>query len=314
MRLSRRGVIVGLVVILLAGGIVYVSARLLSGGETVLYQEPESAGPDPFTDPAVFTSDTEVVTTTTTTTTTTAVPASPSPPVTTTVSAPAQPAEGPFGGSGKEGECDPEKLIEFLNEDEERKLAWADVLEIDVEEFEAYVRSLTPVILSRDTRITNHGFKNGEAYAFQSILAEGTAVLIDAQGELVVRCYCGNPLTPPRQIKYKCEGCPPDYTPPPPCEQTCYPTPTTTSTTLAPTTTTTTAVQSTTTTRRTGATTTRPGSTVSGPTTTARPGGTTTTTRPSTTPTSAATTSPPPPTTAAPTTTMCLLGLCGILN
>src|SRR5688572_11539863 len=99
MRLSRRGVIVGLVVILLAGGIVYGSARLLSGGETVLYQEPESAGPDPFTDPAVFTSDTEVVTTTTTTTTTTTVPAaSPSPPVTTTVSAPTQPAQAPFGG------------------------------------------------------------------------------------------------------------------------------------------------------------------------------------------------------------------------
>lgn len=311
MRLSRRGVIVALVVVLLAAGAVYGSVRLLSGGETVLYQEPDSAGPDPFTDPAIFTSDVEQVTTTTTTSTT-AVAASPSPSVTTTVAVPpTQPAQGPFGGSGKKGECDPEKLIEFLNESPERKQAWAEVLEIDVDDFEDYVRSLTPAVLSRDTRITNYGFKDGEAYAFQSILAEGTAVLVDSLGEIVVRCYCGNPLTPPRQIKYKCEGCPPDYTPPPPCEETCYPPPTTTTTTQPPTTTTTTpANQSTTTTRR-GATTTRPGSTaVGGSTTTTRPGSpTTTTTRPATT------TSPPPSTTTPPSsTTMCLLGLCGILN
>jgi uncharacterized protein DUF6777 len=311
MRLSRRGIFVGLVILLLLGGIAFVSARVLSGGETVLFQEPESAGPDPFTDPAVFTSDTEVVTTTTTTpTTTTTVAATPTPSVTTTTfTTITQPAQGPFGGSGKKGECDPEKLIEFLDENPERKEAWADVLEIDVEDVEDYVRSLTPVILSRDARVTNYGFKDGKAYGFQSILAEGTAVLIDSQGELVVRCYCGNPLTPPRQIKYKCEGCPPDYTPPPPCEQTCYPAPTTTTTTLAPTTTTT-AVQSTTTTRRTGSTTTRPGSTtVSGSTTTTRPGGSTTTTRASTAPTTTR-----PASTAPPSTTMCLLGLCGILN
>lgn len=308
MRLSRRGLIVLLLVLLLAGGAVYGSVRLLSRGETVLFQEPESTGPDPFTDPAVFTSDVEPVTTTTASTTTT-VAASPSPtpspttgPSTSTTTIVVTPTEPPLEQvveSGKMGDCNRETLIELLNESPERKEAFAEVLEIEVEEFEVYIRSLTPAVLSRDTRITNHGFREGESYAYQSILAEGTAVLVDSLGEIVVRCYCGNPLTPPRQIKYTCDGCPPDYQPPPPCEETCYPPPTTTTTTLPPTTTITTSDQSTTTTSRAGgATTTRPsgGTTATGAATT-RPASTTTT----------PTMPPTPPT----TTTFCLLpGIC----
>jgi hypothetical protein len=53
MRLSRRGIIVALIVALAGAGVVYGSVRLLSG-ETVLYLEPDNPGPDPFTDPAVF--------------------------------------------------------------------------------------------------------------------------------------------------------------------------------------------------------------------------------------------------------------------
>ncbi|MEX2552674.1 MAG: DUF6777 domain-containing protein, partial [Actinomycetota bacterium] len=268
MRLSRRGLIVLLLVLLLAGGAVYGSVRLLSRGETVLFQEADSPGPDPFTDPAVFISDVEPVTTTTTASTTTTVAASPSPTpsptttgpststTTTIVVTPTEPPQEQVVESGKMGECNRETLIELLNESPERKQAFAEVLEIEVDEFEDYIRSLTPAVLSRDTRITNHGFREGESYAYQSILAEGTAVLVDSLGEIVVRCYCGNPLTPPRQIKYTCDGCPPEYQPPPPCEETCYPPPTTTTTTLPPPTSTTTSVESTTTAR--GATTTRP--------------------------------------------------------
>jgi hypothetical protein len=304
-----------LLVLLLAGGAVYGSVRLLSRGETVLFQEAESTGPDPFTDPAVFTSDVEPVTTTTASTTTT-VAASPGPTpsptttgpststTTTIVVTPTEPPLEQVVESGKMGECNRETLIELLNESPERKEAFAEVLEIEVEEFEDYIRSLTPAVLSRDTRITNHGFREGASYAYQSILEEGTAVLVDSLGEIVVRCYCGNPLTPPRQIKYTCDGCPPDYQPPPPCEETCYPPPTTTTTTLPPTTTTITSDQSTTTTRRAtttsragGATTTRPG----GGTT--APGATTTSPSTTTTPTMP----PTPPT----TTTFCLVpGLC----
>ncbi|MFD7575382.1 DUF6777 domain-containing protein, partial [Streptomyces sp. NPDC059810] len=48
-----------------------------------------------------------------------------------------------------------------------------------------------------DTRVTNHGFKNGAATAYQSVLQAGTAVLVDDRGVPRVRCACGNPLTLP---------------------------------------------------------------------------------------------------------------------
>jgi hypothetical protein len=38
------------------------------------------------------------------------------------------------------------------------------------------------VILQRDTRVTNHGFRNGRATPTQSILQAGTAVLVDEYG------------------------------------------------------------------------------------------------------------------------------------
>ena len=282
MRFNARAIILGLLLVVLAGGVVFAGLRFFgSDAETVLYQDPESPGPDPFTDPAVLVSDVTELTTTTTLSPT----PTPSPTDTTLTTVPG--AQGPFGGSGKQGECDPEQLIRFLNANPEKKEAWVEVLGIELEDFEEYVRSLRPVVLTRDARITNHGFRDGEVRPFQAILASGTAVLVDESGDIVVRCYCGNPLLPPEQLEeFECEGCPPNYDPPPPCNQTCYP-PTTTTTTSS---TTTTIVESTTTTRRV--------------TTTRRPPTTTTRTQPTTVatvPTTVATI----PTTAAtiPTTT-----------
>ena len=57
-----------------------------------------------------------------------------------------------------------------------------------------FLGSLTPVTLRTDTAVTNHGFRDGSATAFQSVLQAGTGVLVDAQGLPRVRCYCGNPL------------------------------------------------------------------------------------------------------------------------
>ena len=297
MRFNARAIILGLLLLVLAGGVVFAGLRFFgSDGETVLYQEPESAGPDPFTDPAVLVSDvTELTTTTTLAPTPTPTP---SPTTTTLAASPGVTAtpspQGPFGGSGKKGECDPELLIRFLNDNPDKKEAWVEVLGVELEDFEEYVRSLRPVVLTRDARITNHGFKNGEANPFQAILASGTAVLVDESGEIVVRCYCGNPLLPPEQLEdFECEGCPPNYDPPPACNMTCYP-PTTTTTT-----TTTTIVESTTTTRRV-TTTRRP------PTTTTRTQPTTVATMPTTTATEPTTTTTEAPTTTteAPTTTV----------
>lgn len=304
MRFNARAIILGLLLLLLAGGVVFAGLRFFgSEGETVLYQEPESPGPDPFTDPAVFVSDvTELTTTTTLAPTPTPTPR----PTTTTLAASpgvtATPSpQGPFGGSGKKGECDPELLIRFLNDNPDKKEAWVEVLGVEPEDFEEYVRSLRPVVMTRDARVTNHGFKNGEANPFQAILASGTAVLVDESGEIVVRCYCGNPLLPPKQLEdFECEGCPPNYDPPPACNMTCYP-PTTTTTT-APVTTT--LVESTTTTRRVTTTrrtttTTRPATTAITPTTATQP---TTTFAPAATAPSTTTSTTMPTTTSTSTT------------
>ena len=310
MRFNSRAIILGLLLLVLAGGVVFAGLRFFeSDGETVLYQEPESAGPDPFTDPAVLVSDvTELTTTTTLAPTPTPTP---SPTTTTLAASPGVTAtpspQGPFGGSGKKGECDPELLIRFLNDNPDKKEAWVEVLGVELEDFEEYVRSLRPVVLTRDARVTNHGFKNGEANPFQAILASGTAVLVDESGEIVVRCYCGNPLLPPEQLEdFECEGCPPDYNPPPACNMTCYP-PLTTTTTTSPVTTT--IVESTTTTRRVTTTrrpttTTRPPTTVIIPTTATQPTTTflpaatlpaTTTTQPPTSSSTSSSTSSTPP-------------------
>lgn len=58
------------------------------------------------------------------------------------------------------------------------------------------MRSLQPVVLMHDTWVTNHGYRDGRAVPFQSVLQAGTAVLIDAYGVPRVQCGCGNPLAP----------------------------------------------------------------------------------------------------------------------
>ncbi len=60
-----------------------------------------------------------------------------------------------------------------------------------------YVSGLTDVLLRTDTRVTNHGYEDGIAIPIQSVLQAGTAVFVDKYGSPVVKCYCGNPLTPP---------------------------------------------------------------------------------------------------------------------
>jgi hypothetical protein len=68
------------------------------------------------------------------------------------------------------------------------------------------VAQLTPLILRADTRVTNHGFEDGRVTSFSSILQAGTAVLVDKQGVPVVKCFCGNPLTPPRPVAHSYQG------------------------------------------------------------------------------------------------------------
>ena len=104
---------------------------------------------------------------------------------------------GLYGGTEHVSSCDAEKMIAFLAANPDKARAWAGVESISPSEIPSYVRSLTPVLLRVDTRVTNHGFVNGSATSFQAVLQAGTAVMVDAQGVPRVRCACGNPLLAP---------------------------------------------------------------------------------------------------------------------
>ncbi|GAA1933078.1 hypothetical protein GCM10009738_00840 [Kitasatospora viridis] len=121
--------------------------------------------------------------------------------------APATPSAGPtavdgggvglYGGTEHIASCNVPQLSDFLTTHADKGRAWAGVEGIDPSGIPDYLHTLTPVVLRQDTRVTNHGFVNGQATAFQSVLQAGTAVLVDDRGVPRARCACGNPLTPP---------------------------------------------------------------------------------------------------------------------
>ncbi|MEU8681770.1 DUF6777 domain-containing protein [Streptomyces sp. NPDC048611] len=108
---------------------------------------------------------------------------------------------GLYGGTENSASCNVEKQISFLSGDAAKNRAFAGVLGKQPNDVPSYLRTLTPVQLTYDTRVTNHGFKGGKATTFQSVLQSGTAVMVDSYGVPRVRCKCGNPLTPPTALK-----------------------------------------------------------------------------------------------------------------
>nr|WP_267243438.1 DUF6777 domain-containing protein [Streptomyces sp. PR69] len=163
------------------------------GQDEVFLQAAGSAGPDPFTESSA---DEDAP--------------SPSPPP-----PPASPEEddgrvtrtvdgsepGVYGGTRNVSSCDVEQQIRFLTDQPDKNRAFASVLDIQPDAVPDYLRSLTPVQLRADTRVTNHGYRDGRATSYQSVLQTGTAVLVDDRGVPRVRCACGNPLTPPQALK-----------------------------------------------------------------------------------------------------------------
>jgi hypothetical protein len=120
---------------------------------------------------------------------------------------------GLYGGSLRYSRCARGRLVDFLTSSPQKARAWINVLNSDptlywsggnrltVADIRSYVFELTPVVLRTDTWVTNHGYSNGRATAIQSVLQAGTAVLVDAYGVPRVKCYCGNPLLPPRRFR-----------------------------------------------------------------------------------------------------------------
>ncbi|KUN23497.1 hypothetical protein AQJ23_24635 [Streptomyces antibioticus] len=103
---------------------------------------------------------------------------------------------GLYGGTARTGSCDVDQQIEQLTADPAKGRAFAQVAGVTQDSVPAYLRSLTSVVLRADTRVTNHGYRAGQATSFPAVLQSGTAVLVDNRGVPRVRCACGNPLTP----------------------------------------------------------------------------------------------------------------------
>lgn len=106
-------------------------------------------------------------------------------------------APGLYGGTRNTSSCDVEKQIKALGADPAKNSVFASVAGVRPSGVPAFLRSLTPVQLRMDTRVTNHGYRDGAATSYQAVLQAGTAVLVDDRGVPRTRCACGNPLTPP---------------------------------------------------------------------------------------------------------------------
>ncbi|MEU0742967.1 DUF6777 domain-containing protein [Streptomyces sp. NPDC006134] len=156
----------------------------------VFLQAAGGTGPDPFTGSTA--KDSSVP------------PTSPTAPPPATTSAPAHVVRGVdggtpglYGGTRNASSCDVERQIDALGADPAKNRAFASVARVEPSRVPAYLRGLTPVQLRLDTRVTNHGYRDGKAVPYQAVLQAGTAVLVDDRGLPRVRCACGNPLTEP---------------------------------------------------------------------------------------------------------------------
>jgi len=184
----------------------------LGPGETpgeVFLELAGSLGPDPFTG-EVFSA--PVVATTAPlaalpSTTTTAATGEAAPVV---ISSLRGDSPGLYGGTEDNARCNKDAILLFLEQNPDKAAAWVEAQNTDatlrwgedrtsltVADLGAYFEELTPVTLLFDTRVTNNGFRDGRPTPRQSVLQEGTAVLVDRWGVLRSRCGCGNPLTPP---------------------------------------------------------------------------------------------------------------------
>jgi hypothetical protein len=137
---------------------------------------------------------------TTATPTTTTVTTATTPPAAVELASVAGSVPGLYGGTRDMVACDQPAMISFLEANPDKAAAWAGVHGIDPTEIRSYIEGLTAVVLTRDTRVTNHGFIDGRAFPHQSILQAGHAVLVDEFGVPRAKCSCGNPLAPPRPV------------------------------------------------------------------------------------------------------------------
>jgi hypothetical protein len=100
------------------------------------------------------------------------------------------------GGAGPV--CGLESIVSGLVTAPEGAAALATVAGIDVGDVADYLRSLRAGYLIDDEPVILHGLRNGEITAARTVLAAGTAVLVDDQGLPRLRCRSADPLLPTR--------------------------------------------------------------------------------------------------------------------
>ncbi|MEU8524110.1 DUF6777 domain-containing protein [Streptomyces sp. NPDC048629] len=159
------------------------------GGGEVFLQSASAAGPDPFTKSSAREPDTAQSPAT--------LPAPTGGTGTNVTRSVSGSAEGLYGGTKNVASCNVQQQIDFLAAEPAKNKAFASVLGISESAVPGYLRGLTPLQLRVDTRVTNHGYKDGGPTAYQAVLQAGTAVMVDDRGVPRVRCACGNPLTTP---------------------------------------------------------------------------------------------------------------------
>lgn len=163
----------------------------------VLPEPVGTAGPDPFTTSVTVREAATLPDTVTAVATRTRDRAPTTDAHTTSIAVLTGTTPGLYGGTRDDTACDVEAMTRFLEANPDKATAWAATQDITVEDLTDYLTGLTPVVLTADTWVTNHGYADGTATPRQSILQAGTAVLVDDQGTPRARCSCGNPLRAP---------------------------------------------------------------------------------------------------------------------
>lgn len=105
--------------------------------------------------------------------------------------------KGLLYGDRSEPVCDVAAMAKALAGDDRARTAWTGLLGIEDDEVSETLGHLTPLVLTRDTAVTNSRYSDGRASTFQAVLEAGTAVLVDPAGLPRVKCSCGNPLSAP---------------------------------------------------------------------------------------------------------------------
>ncbi|GEC02820.1 hypothetical protein SSP24_04750 [Streptomyces spinoverrucosus] len=169
-----------------------------ASGELFL-QPVKDQGPDPFTDSTATSSATPTPVTRTPQSAPTAhsAPGVTAPATLTGVRTYSGWTPGLYGGRARSGSCDVDRQIRLLTADQGRAQAFAQASGVSRAAIPGYLRGLTSAELRADTRVTNHGYRDGRATGHQAVLQAGTAVLVDNRGVPRVRCACGNPLGAP---------------------------------------------------------------------------------------------------------------------